>query len=117
MSNSDDQLLTLQEAASLIGCCTKTLYRLMNDGLPYLRGEDGRRYLKERHILHLLRSATPRNNANEATISSLQAQIVRLQEITEQQSTLIASVVLKLDQLNGDLRSKAAAICQTQIIR
>lgn len=101
MSKTDDRLLTLQEAAELIGCCTKTLYRLMNEGLPYYRGEDGRRYLLEQHILHLLRSASPRSKPTEVTISALQTQIIRLREITEQQTALIMSIASRLDELQN----------------
>jgi excisionase family DNA binding protein len=87
------QLLTIQEAAALVGCSTKTLYRLMKDGLPYQRGEDGRRYMAQEHIQHLLSSATPVRKQEVSVPSALQAQINHLQTLVEHQTALLESMI------------------------
>lgn len=91
-----DHWLTLSQAATLVGCSRKTLYRYMNRGLlAYRRAANNRRYVLERDILSLFvmrQVVTANPNANDPS-PRLEQALGELVQIVERQNALLVRMI------------------------
>ncbi len=91
MTDRDTQWITVQEAAALAGCSTKTLYRYMAKGLvQYRKAANNRRYLRTNEVL----SAIEKGDSDIGReLDDLRKTMVQLQTAFQQQSHLIEQMI------------------------
>lgn len=95
MTERDTNWLTLQEAATFVGCSVKTLYRRMNQGqLGYTRGTDGRRYIAESSLCgQFLASTRPSKPEYGPTMEELVGRLEELESRLNVQAELLDELI------------------------
>jgi hypothetical protein len=108
MNGSEPGRLTLQEAAVLARCTTKTLYRYMDRGqLAFHRGPDNRRYV-EASAVRALFPVTPPSGAAR-TVGELAALLHEIKGAVDRQSALLEqAIALYQPKTLAALRAKHA---------
>lgn len=95
MSDTSDHLLTLDEAAALASCSTKTLYRAMAKGqLPFVRGASNRRLVRLADIQALFPyRATERARTLEGDLHWLHKQFGDICRRLDEQHALLTKAI------------------------
>ena len=95
MTDRDTNWLTLQEAATVVGCSVKTLYRRMNQGqLGYTRDADGRRYIAESSLCEqFLASTRPTKPGYGPTTEELIGRLEELESRVNAQAELLEELI------------------------
>ncbi|PVY76876.1 helix-turn-helix protein [Tamilnaduibacter salinus] len=110
---SDNNWLTLQEAASLAQRTTKTLYRWMNRGkLTYEVDRSGRRMIARGELMRRLsQDNVPRPVPSHRDLHCLTREIEALRaQLTRQESLLIEMIELYRPETPEGLRRKRTAL-------